>query len=112
MLKSLYTIISIRKGLIMPSTNDYLEYVLELLNEVKYVSYKKMMGEYLLYSDDLLFGGIYDNRFLTKKTDSNSDKGLEEEMPYPSAKPMYLIDSENPREIKELVLNACKDLSK
>lgn len=96
----------------MPSTNDYLEYVLELLSEVDYVSYKKMMGEYLLYSDGLLFGGIYDNRLLIKKTESNNNLGLEEEIPYTGAKAMYLVDSENPKEIKELVLNVCNDLRK
>ena len=96
----------------MPSTKDYLDYILDLLSEVEYVSYKKMMGEYLLYSDGLLFGGIYDNRFLIKKTKSNNNLGLEEEIPYPGAKAMYLVDSENPKEIKELVLNVCIDLRK
>ena len=96
----------------MPSTKDYLDYILDLLSEVEYVSYKKMMGEYLLYSDGLLFGGIYDNRFLIKKTKSNNNFGLEEEIPYLGAKAMYLVDSENPKEIKELVLNVCIDLRK
>ena len=90
----------------MASTNDYLEYVLELLRELNGITYKKMMGEFLLYKEGVLFGGIYDNRFLIKKTKPLENRGLKEEIPYPNAKPMLLIDIENPTEIKELVLLA------
>ena len=95
---------------LMASTKDYLEYVLELLREVKSVTYKKMMGEYMLYKENILFGGVYDNRFLIKKTKSLENSGLKEQIPYPSAKPMLLIDSEDPDEIKRLVLLAINDL--
>ena len=94
----------------MASKLEYLEYVLELLREVRIISYKKMMGEYLLYKDNILFGGVYDNRLLIKKTKSLEDKGLKEQIPYPSAKAMLLVDSEDPDEIKELVLKVMKDL--
>ena len=94
----------------MASSKDYLEYVLELLREVGSVAYKKMMGEYILYKEDILFGGVYDNRFLIKKTKSLENSGLKEQIPYPSAKSMLLIDSEDPDEIKRLVLLAIKDL--
>ena len=94
----------------MASSKDYLEYVLELLREVESVTYKKMMGEYMLYKDDILFGGVYDNRFLIKKTKSLENSGLKEQIPYPSAKSMLLIDSEDPDEIKRLVLLAINDL--
>lgn len=94
----------------MASSKDYLEYVLELLREVESVTYKKMMGEYMLYKEDILFGGVYDNRFLVKKTKSLENSGLKEQIPYPSAKSMLLIDSEDPDEIKRLVLLAINDL--
>ena len=94
----------------MASSKDYLEYVLELLREVESITYKKMMGEYLLYKEDIVFGGVYDNRFLIKKTKSLENSGLKEQIPYPSAKPMLLIDSEDPDEIKRLVLLAINDL--
>ena len=94
----------------MASSKDYLEYVLELLREVENITYKKMMGEYMLYKEDILFGGVYDNRFLIKKTKSLENSGLKEQIPYPSAKSMLLIDSEDPDEIKRLVLLAIKDL--
>lgn len=96
----------------MASSKDYLVYVLELLNEVNGISYKKMMGEYILYKDNVIFGGIYDDRFLIKKTESVSNLGLKEQIPYPSAKPMLLVDSEDSDEIKELVLKVYKDLVK
>ena len=94
----------------MASSKDYLEYVLELLREVNDITYKKMMGEYMLYKNGILFGGVYDNRFLIKKTKSLENSGLKEQIPYPSAKSMLLIDSEDPDEIKRLVLLAINDL--
>lgn len=94
----------------MASSKDYLEYVLELLKEVEGITYKKMMGEYLLYKENIIFGGVYDNRFLLKKTKSLENSGLKEQIPYPSAKSMLLIDSEDPDEIKRLVLLAINDL--
>ena len=94
----------------MASSKDYLEYVLELLREVENITYKKMMGEYMLYKEDILFGGVYDNRFLIKKTKSLENSGLKEQIPYPSAKSMLLIDSEDSDEIKRLVLLAINDL--
>ncbi len=96
----------------MASSKDYLLYVLELCREVNGITYKKMMGEYMLYKDGILFGGIYDNRFLIKKTKSLENSGLKDQIPYPSAKPMLLVDSEDPDEIKELVLLVIKDLKK
>lgn len=96
----------------MASSKEYLIYVLELLREVKDITYKKMMGEYMLYKDGVLFGGVYDDRFLVKKTKSLEDSGLREEIPYPGAKPMLLVDSEDSDEINELVINIYKDLKK
>ena len=94
----------------MASSNDYLAFVYDLLREVDGISSKKMMGEYLLYKDGILFGGIYDNRFLIKKTSSSNSLGLREQIPYPGAKPMLLLDSENPREIASIVLGIVADL--
>ena len=92
----------------MASSIDYLTYVLELLRKVPGVTYKKMMGEFLLYRDGMLFGGVYDNRFLIKKTAGNA--GLKEQIPYPGAKPMLLVDSEDADEVASLVRAVCDDL--
>ena len=94
----------------MASSKDYLTFVLELLREVNGITYKKMMGEFILYKDNIIFGGIYDNRFLIKKVKGLEDKELKEQIPYPSAKPMLLVDSEDPDEIKEFVMTVVKGL--
>ena len=54
----------------MPSSRDYLEYVLENLILLEDISYKQMMGEYIIYYHNKIIGGIYDNRFLVKDTKS------------------------------------------
>ena len=95
----------------MATSKDYFEFVLELLRETSGVSYKKMMGEYILYKDNIIFGGVYDNRFLVKKTPSLEGYHLKEQIPYPSAKVMLLVDSEDPDEIKEIVELVYKDLT-
>ena len=96
----------------MASSKEYLIFILELLRETDGITYKKMMGEYILYKDNVIFGGIYDNRFLVKKTKSVEDKGFKEQIPYPSAKPMLLVDSEDPDEISELVNLIYNDLTR
>ena len=95
----------------MASSKEYLIYVLDLLREVSGVSYKKMMGEYILYKNGVIFGGVYDDRFLIKITKSLIDRGLKREIPYPGAKEMLLIDSEDSELIKELVETVYKDLT-
>ncbi len=87
----------------MASSSEYLTYVLELLREVGGISYKKMMGEYILYKDEKIFGGVYDNRFLVKKVAGLENYHMKEQIPYPTAKPMFLIDSEDPEEIQDIV---------
>ena len=87
----------------MASNNDFLTYVLELLREVSGITYKKMMGEYILYKDGKIFGGIYDNRFLVKKVAGLEKYHMKEQIPYPTAKAMLLVDAEDPEVIDEIV---------
>ena len=94
----------------MASSKDYLDFILELLRNVPGISYKKMMGEYILYKDATIFGGVYDDRFLLKKTKSLERYDLKEAIPYPGAKEMLLVDSEDPDEIENLVKLVVKDL--
>ena len=88
----------------MASSKDYLDFILELLREVNDVSYKKMMGEFILYKNGVIFGGVYDNRFLVKNVDALKEYHLKEQIPYPTGKPMLLVDTEDPDEIKEIVI--------
>ena len=87
----------------MASTKEYVTYVLELLREVNGISYKKMMGEYILYKDGKIFGGVYDDRFLVKIVAGLEKYHMKEQIPYPTAKPMLLIDVEDLEEIKDIV---------
>ena len=94
------------------SSKEYLEFVLDLLRNISGITYKKMMGEFLLYKNGILFGGIYDDRFLIKKTKSLDEIGLKEVIPYPTSKGMYLVDSEDEDEISHLIGLVTKDLKK
>ena len=94
----------------MATTKDYKDYVLDQLSILDSITCKPMMGEYLLYYNNVLFGGIYDDRLLVKKTTSNEKYKLEESIPYTNAKPMYLIDSDDQELIKDIILDTYKDL--
>ena len=76
----------------MATTKEYRDYILEQLNLLDSVTCKSMMGEYLLYYNGILFGGIYDDRLLVKMVDSNRKYNMQESIPYDSAKPMYFVD--------------------
>ena len=96
----------------MATSKDYHLYILDLLREVEGISSKKMMGEYILYKNNVIFGGIYDNRFLVKKSPSLEEYEFKEVIPYPNAKPMLLVDLEDPSNIKDIVNTLYKELSK
>ena len=95
----------------MATTRDYRDYVLEQLNLLDNITCKSMMGEYLLYYNGVLFGGIYDDRLLVKIVDSNKKYNMQESIPYENAKPMYLVDDvDNQETIRDIVLDTCKGL--
>ena len=95
----------------MATTKEYRDFIIEQLSLLDNITYKSMMGEYLLYYDGLLFGGIYDDRLLVKRVDTNKKYNMEEAIPYDGAKPMYLVsDVDNQESLKEIVLDTCKGL--
>ena len=95
----------------MASTKNYRDFILEQLSILDDISYKPMMGEYLLYYKGILFGGIYDDRLLIKVTNANSKYNMEQVIPYKNAKTMYLVDDvENIELLKDIVLVTCNDL--
>ena len=97
----------------MATTKNYRDFILEQLNILDNISYKSMMGEYLLYYNGILFGGIYDDRLLVKIVDSNRKYGMQEAIPYENAKPMYFVnDVDNGEILRNIVLDTCKDLRK
>lgn len=95
----------------MSTTKDYKDFILEQLSEIENIECKPMMGEYLLYQNGVLFGGIYDDRFLVKITPTNQKYQMPEEIPYQNAKPMYLIeDLDDKEKLREIVTNTVKGL--
>ena len=95
----------------MATTKDYRDYILEQMNVLDNISYKSMMGEYLLYYNGLLFGGLYDNRLLVKIVNSNKKYNMKESIPYAGAKPMYLVSEiDNIYKLREIILDTCKNL--
>ena len=90
----------------MASSKEYLEYISEQLSEVTDISYRAMMGEYIIYYRGKLIGGIYDDRFLVKPTGSAVAMmpDADMELPYEGAKKMLLVDNvENKAFLKELL---------
>ena len=97
----------------MASSTNYLEFILEQLHGLNGITYKKMMGEYLLYLNGVLLGGINDDRLLIKKTKSNEEYHLTDELPYPGAKMMWLVDEVDNQEILiTMMQNVYRDLKK
>lgn len=95
----------------MASTKEYRDYVLEQLSLLDTITYKLMMGEFLLYYRSVLFGGIYDDRLLIKETKSNKKYELSEEIPYDGAKLMYQIENiDDKNELKNIIIDTYNDL--
>lgn len=92
----------------MASSKGYLDFILEQLSELRDVSHRAMMGEYIIYYRGKVVGGIYDDRFLVKPTKSamtmmpNADM----ELPYDGAKEMLLVDDVENRELLRELLEA------
>lgn len=97
----------------MATSKEYRDFILEQLDLLDNITCKAMMGEFLLYCNGILFGGIYDNRLLVKITDTNKKYNMQEQIPYENAKPMYLVfDVDNKGLLKEIVTETCKGLIK
>ena len=90
----------------MPSTKSYLDFILEQLSGLNEITYRQMMGEYIIYYRNKIIGGIYDNRFLVKPVKSAREKMPDAslQLPYEGAKEMLLVDNVDNRDfLTELV---------
>ena len=92
----------------MASSKDYLDYILDQLSGLDDISYRTMMGEYIIYYRGKLVGGIYDDRFLVKPVKSAVAMmpDAEMELPYEGAKEMLLIDDVDNREFLRKLFEA------
>ena len=95
----------------MASSKEYLEYVLEQLAGAGDVSYRAMMGEYIIYYRGKVVGGIYDDRFLVKPVKSAAAMmpDAQREIPYEGAKEMLLVDDVENRDFLRDLLEAMYD---
>ena len=78
----------------MASSKDYLQFVLEQLSELQEITYRAMMGEFIIYYRGKIVGGIYDDRLLVKPTKSAISymPTVTYEIPYENAKEMLLVE--------------------
>ena len=95
----------------MASSKDYLEFILDQLSSLDGITYRAMMGEYIIYYRGKVIGGIYDDRFLVKQTDSSRRLMPEAslELPYEGGSKMLLVDNVDDREFLETLLNEMVD---
>ena len=79
----------------MSSSKEYLNFILEQLSELEDISYRAMMGEYIIYYKGRIAGGIYDDRLLVKPVKSAIDymQDAKYELPYEGARVMLLVDN-------------------
>ena len=98
----------------MASSREYLDFILEQLSDLEDISYRAMMGEYIIYYRGKVIGGIYDDRFLVKpvKAAVKMMPEAEKELPYEGAKEMLLVDDvENRQLLRELLESMYDELS-
>ena len=84
----------------MASSKDYLEFLMDQLSGLEDVTYRAMMGEYIIYYRGKIVGGIYDDRFLVKPVKAAKEKlpNAQTELPYEGAKEMLLVDDVDDKE--------------
>lgn len=99
----------------MPSSKEYLDFVLDMLSGTEGITWRAMMGEYIIYCKGKVVGGIYDDRFLVKRTKS-SERMMPDgklEFPYNGGKQMLLVEDIENRDFLSTLLTAiAEDLTK
>ena len=95
----------------MASNREYLDFILEQLSGLANITYRAMMGEFILYYRGKIIGGIYDDRFLVKPTKSALAMmpDADREIPYEGAKEMLLVDNVDNREFLTELVTAMYD---
>ena len=91
----------------MASSKEYLDFILEQLSELEEITYRSMMGEYIVYYRGKIVGGIYDDRFLVKPVKSAIAymPNAKYELPYDGAKEMLLVDDVDNKEFLKSLIN-------
>ena len=92
----------------MASSKEYLEFILEQLSELDEITYRAMMGEYIIYYRSKIIGGIYDDRLLVKPVKAAVDymSTVSYELPYKGANKMLLVEEVDSKDFLTGLLNA------
>ena len=95
----------------MASGREYLDFIMEQLSGLEGITWRAMMGEFIIYYRGKIIGGIYDDRFLVKPTKSAVAMmpDADREIPYEGAKEMLLVDNVDSREFLTALLTAMYD---
>ena len=95
----------------MSSSIEYLYFILEQLSDLEEVTYKAMMGEYIIYYRGKIVGGIYDDRLIVKPVKSAISlmKNVTYELPYEGGKEMLLVDNVDSKEFLVKLFNTLYD---
>ena len=95
----------------MASSKEYLDFILEQLSELEEITYRAMMGEYIIYYRGKIVGGIYDDRLLVKPVESAVLLMPEatQELPYEGAKEMLLVDDVDNKDFLSRLFDAMYD---
>ena len=95
----------------MASSKECLDFILEQLSELDEITYRTMMGEYILYYRGKIVGGIYDDRLLVKPVKSAVAfmQDATFELPYEGAKEMLLVDDVDNKDFLTKLFNAMYD---
>ena len=92
----------------MASGKAYLDFILDQLSGLEEITYRAMMGEYIIYYRRKIIGGIYDDRLLVKPVQPVVARmqDAKYELPYPCAKEMLLVEDVDNREFLKELFNA------
>ena len=95
----------------MASSKEYLQFILEQLSDLEEINYHAMMGEYIIYYQGRIVGGIYDDRLLVKPTKSAVSymATATYELPYEGEKEMLLVEDVDSKEYLTGLFNAMYD---
>lgn len=95
----------------MATTKEYLNFILGQLSGLEDITYRQMMGEYIIYYKGKIAAEICDNRFLVKPVKSAVERveNAVFEPPYEGAKPMLLIDNADDKDYLTELFEAIYD---
>ena len=99
---------AVKGCVVVASSKEYLDFILEQLSELNDITYRTMMGEYIIYYQGKIVGGIYDDRFLVKPVNSAIKlmPNAEYELPYEGTKKMLLVDNVDNKEFLIKLFNS------